>query len=335
MMKAAQIQNYSKNIDVQIREVPLPEIADYEVLIQVKAAAVNPLELLILTGSVKLIQDYSMPLTLGNECSGIVEKVGRNVWGIKEGDRVYTRLPLRKIGAFAEYVAVDQSAVALMPEGWDFPTAAAIPLAGLTAYQGIREELEAKPGQSVLITGGSGSFGQVAVPVAKAMGLEVIVTGSGRVREEFLAMGADRYIDYKKENYWETVSGVDHVIDILGADEFEHELSVLKKGGRLLSLRTGPNQAFALKNHFPPAKRALFAMAGAKYDKAARKQGKEYRFLFVRSDGEQLKAITDIVEQFHIVPTIDPHVFSLDQAGEALKLMAQGATQGKVILWVS
>lgn len=247
MMKAAQIQNDSKNIDVQIREVPLPEIADYEVLIQVKAAAVNPLELLILTGSVKLIQDYSMPLTLGNECSGIVEKVGQNVWGIKEGDRVYTRLPLRKIGAFAEYVAVDQSAVALMPEGWDFPTAAAIPLAGLTAYQGIREELEAKPGQSVLITGGSGSFGQVAVPVAKAMGLEVIVTGSGRVREEFLAMGADRYIDYKKENYWETVSGVDHVIDTLGADEFEHELSVLKKGGRLLSLRTGPNQAFALK----------------------------------------------------------------------------------------
>lgn len=245
------------------------------------------------------------------------------------------RLPLRKIGAFAEYVAVDQSAVALMPEGWDFPTAAAIPLAGLTAYQGIREELEAKPGQSVLITGGSGSFGQVAVPVAKAMGLEVIITGSGRVREEFLAMGADRYIDYKKENYWETVSGVDHVIDTLGADEFEHELSVLKKGGRLLSLRTGPNQAFALKNHFPPAKRALFAMAGAKYDKAARKQGKEYRFLFVRSDGEQLKAIADIVEQFHIVPTIGPHVFSLDQAGEALKLMAQGATQGKVILRVS
>ncbi len=95
-MKAAQIQNYSKNIDVQIREVPLPEIADYEVLIQVKAAAVNPLELLILTGSVKLIQDYPMPLTLGNECSGIVEKVGRNVWGIKEGDRVYTRLPLKK-----------------------------------------------------------------------------------------------------------------------------------------------------------------------------------------------------------------------------------------------
>ena len=169
-MKAAQIQNYSKNIDVQIREVPLPEIADYEVLIQVKAAAVNPLELLILTGSVKLIQDYPMPLTLGNECSGIVEKVGRNVWGIKEGDRVYTRLPLKKIGAFAEYVAVDQSAVALMPEGLDFSPAAAIPLAGLTAYQGIQEELEAKPGQSVLITGGSGSFGQVAVPVAKAMG---------------------------------------------------------------------------------------------------------------------------------------------------------------------
>lgn len=301
-MKAAQIQNYSKNIDVQIREVPLPEIADYEVLIQVKAAAVNPLELLILTGSVKLIQDYSMPLTLGNECSGIVEKVGRNVWGIKEGgSRLYQIAPEK-----------NRSVCGICGGGPKRRCSDA----GRMGFP-------------------YGSFGQVAVPVAKAMGLEVIVIGSGRVREEFLAMGADRYIDYKKENYWETVSGVDHVIDTLGADEFEHELSVLKKGGRLLSLRTGPNQAFALKNHFPPAKRALFAMAGAKYDKAARKQGKEYRFLFVRSDGEQLKAITDIVEKFHIAPTIDPHVFSLDQAGEALKLMAQGATQGKVILRVS
>lgn len=102
-MKAVQISSYSKTIHTVLRDIPTPKISDSEVLIQVKAAAVNPLEMLILTGSVKLIQDYAMPLTLGNECSGIVAEVGSKVTGFQKGDRVYTRLPLNKIGAFAEY----------------------------------------------------------------------------------------------------------------------------------------------------------------------------------------------------------------------------------------
>ena len=145
-MKAVQIKSYTKNINVTLNDVPKPRISDSEVLIQVKAAAVNPVELLIMTGSVKLIQDYPMPLTLGNECSGVVEQIGNKVKGFQKGDRVYTRLPISKIGAFAEYVAVDQDAIAKMPEGYDFNIAAAIPLTGLTAYQAIVEELEAKPG---------------------------------------------------------------------------------------------------------------------------------------------------------------------------------------------
>lgn len=124
-------------------------------------------------------------------------------------------------------------------------------------------------------------------------------------------MGVDRYLDYKQENYWEQLSGVDHVIDTLGAAEFEHELAVLKKGGRLVSLRTGPNKAFALKNHFFGFKKLLFTLAGSKYDKAAERQGKEYRFLFVRSNGAQLQKITEIVEQQQIRPAIDSRIFSL------------------------
>lgn len=146
-MKAVQIKKYSKDIDTILNDIPKPQISDSEVLIQVKAAAVNPVELLILTGSVKLIQYYTMPLTLGNECSGIVEQVGSKVKDFAKGDRVFTRLPIQKIGAFAEYVAVEQDAVAKMPDGYDFNTAAAIPLTGLTAYQAIVEELEAKPGE--------------------------------------------------------------------------------------------------------------------------------------------------------------------------------------------
>ncbi len=331
-MKAVQIKNYSKNINTILTDIPKPQVSDSEVLIQVKAAAVNPLELLILTGSVKLLQDYPMPLTLGNECSGIVEQVGSKVSGFQKGDRVYSRLPLNKIGAFAEYVAVDQDAIAKMPQGYDFNTAAAIPLTGLTAYQAIVEELEAKPGQTVLIPGGSGSFGQMAVPIAKALGLRVIVTGNARAKERFLAMGVDQYLDYKTENYWDVLSDVDHVIDTLGPDEFEHELAVLKKGGRLVSLRTGPNKAFAEHKQISGLKKQMFTMAGSKYDKAAKKQGKEYRFVFVRSDGAQLQKITEIVEKQQIKPAIDSRVFSLDQANEALQLVAKGPLNGKVVI---
>lgn len=331
-MKAAQIKKYSKEIKVSVQEIPIPKPNENEVLVKVMAAAVNPLEILQLTGSVRLIQDYRMPLTLGNECAGIVEKVGNKVKDFQAGDRVYARLPLQKIGAFAEYVAVDHEALAKMPSGYDFTTAAAIPLAGLTAYQGLVEELEVQPGQTLLITGASGSFGQVAVPIAQSMGLRVVVTGNARSREKFQKMGVDRYIDYKQENYWEILSDVDCVIDTLGAQEFAHELSVLKRGGRLLSLRTAPNGMFAKRNGFSWFKRILFTLAGSKFDSAARKQGKEYRFLFVRADGDQLRRVTEIVEKYHITPDIDSRKFSLSQVNEALMLLANGKLNGKVMI---
>ena len=331
-MKAAQIKKYTKEFKVSVNEVPTPEPNENEVLVKVMAAAVNPLDILQLTGSVRLIQDYRMPLTLGNECSGIVEKTGNNVKNFRVGDRVYMRLPIKNIGAFAEYVAVDHEALAKMPSGYDFITATAIPLAGLTAYQALVEELEVQAGKTLLITGASGSFGQIAVPIAKSMGLHVIVTGNTRSKDKLIKMGADLYIDYKRENYWEVLSDIDYVIDTLGANEFEHELSVLKKGGRLLSLRTAPNKMFAKRNGFSWLKRVLFTLAGNKYDLAARKQGKEYRFMFVRSSGDQLKQVTEIAEKCHIQPDIESRVFSLTQINEALELMAHGKLNGKIII---
>lgn len=331
-MKAVQINKYSKKINVTINDIPVPKINDNEVLVRVKAAAVNPLEILIITGSVKLIQDYKMPLTLGNEVSGIIEEVGKSVAKFKKGDKIYARLPIDKIGAFAEYVAVNADAISHMPNNLDFKEAAAVPLTGLTAYQGLNEELEVKAGQTVFIPGGSGSFGQMAIPIAKSMGLNVIVSGNSRACQQMMKLGVDSYLDYTKDNYWEVIQGVDFVIDTLGAKEFKRELSVLKKGGRLLSLRTGPNKNFAEKNGFPFWKRKLFSLAGAKYDKLAREEEKEYRFIFVRADGEQLKEITRIVEENNIVPLIDSHIFTIEEAAEALKLVASGHTNGKVII---
>lgn len=331
-MKAAQLDRYARKARLVVREVPVPEPAADEVLIKVRAAAVNPLELLIASGSIRLIQSYRLPQTLGNECSGVVERVGSQVRAFRPGDAVYTRLPLERIGAFAEYVAVAETAVAKMPAGYAFDVAAAIPLTGLTAWQGLVEVLDARPAQRLLIPGGSGSFGQMAVPIARDLGLRVLVTGNERSREEFLAMGVERYMDYRKENYWEEISGVDLVIDTLGAGEFEHELSVLKPGGRLLSLRAVPNGEFACRSGFRWYKRVLFSLAGMKYDRAARRQGKEYRFMFVHADGGALRRITEIVERNHITPAVDPHHFTLEQINDALQLVARGSLQGKVII---
>jgi NADPH:quinone reductase-like Zn-dependent oxidoreductase len=331
-MKAAQITKYSKEIQAQVNDIAIPEITDNEVLVRVKSAAVNPLEMLIITGSVKLIQDYEFPLTLGNELAGVIEKVGKNVKEFYAGDEIYTRLPLKKIGAFAEYAAIDAAAIAPMPKNLSYEEAAAAALTGLTAYQGLHEELEARPGKSVFIPGGSGSFGQMAVPIARAMGLNVIVSGNSQARERTLEIGADRYLDYTKENYVDLLSNVDYVMDTLGAKEFDNELKVIKPGGKLLSLRTGPNKRFAEDNNFPWWKQKLFSLAGAKYDNKAKKCDVEYRFIFVRSDGAQLKEITNVIEEYNIVPPLHHRRFSIGEINEALELVATGRPKGKVII---
>jgi len=331
-MKAAQITKYSKRIAVEVNDIPIPEIGDNEVLVKVKVAAVNPLEMLIITGSVKLIQDYEFPLTIGNELTGVIEKTGKKVRDFKVGDAIYSRLPLEKIGAFAEYAAIDVDAIGHLPANLDFVTAVAAPLTGLTAYQGLHEELEAKVGETVFIPGGSGSFGQMAIPIAKAMGLKVIVSGNPQAREQTIEIGADQYIDYTTENYWELLSDIDYVIDALGPDEFDHELSILKQGGRLLSLRTGPNKRFAVDHGFPGWKQKLFAVAGAKYDNKAKKKGIQYRFIFVRSDGVQLGKLKKIIEDNKIVPAVDPTEFRIEDINKALNLVAQGHTKGKVVI---
>ncbi len=331
-MKAAQLLKYDKNAKLRINELPIPEINDNEVLVKVKVAAVNPLENLITTGSVKLIQDYKLPAIMGNELTGVIEKVGSSVKDFKTGDKIYTRLPLNKIGAFAEYVAVDHNAIALLPSNLDFSTGAAAPLTGLTAYQGLHEELNAEAGKTIFIPGGSGSFGQMAVPIAKQLGLKVIVSGNARSREQVMSIGADQYLDYKTENYWDILRNVDYVIDTLGAKEIDRELSIMKPGGRLLSLKAGPNKQFAIDHHLPAWKKFLFSLVGRKIDKKANAAGIEYHFIFVRGDGKQLQEITKIIEQNNIVPAIDSKEFKLADINEAINYMTTGHPKGKVLI---
>lgn len=331
-MKAAQITNYSKQLNVTIAEVAKPKIQPDEVLVRVKDAAVNPLDLMNIDGSVKLIQNYAMPLTLGNELSGVIEAVGSSVSDFAVGDAIYTRLPVTKIGAFAAYVAVPGDAMSHLPSNLNFKTAAAAALTGLTAYQALHEDLHARAGETLFIPGGSGSFGQLAIPLAKAMGLTVIVSGNARAKERTLAIGADQYLDYRTENYWETLSQVDYVIDTLGAGELTHELAIIKPGGRLLSLKAGPNKQFAMSYGLPKWKQVLFGLAGAKFDREARQAGVSYGFMFVRASGEQLREVTSVIEANNIVPAVDPKAFSLADVNDALHYVKEGHPKGKVLL---
>lgn len=331
-MKTAQITRYSKQIHAEVVETTKPEIQTNEVLVQVKEAAVNPLDLMNIDGSVKLIQNYRMPLVLGNELSGVIEAVGRQVTDFEVGDAIYTRLPVPKIGAFAEYVAVSADAIWHLPSNLNFRTGAAAALTGLTAYQALHEELQMKAGQTLFIPGGSGSFGQMAIPLAKAMGLTVIVSGNAQAKSRTLAIGADQYLDYRTENYWDVLSKVDAVIDTLGTSAIDHELAIIKPGGRLLSLKAGPNKQFAVNYGLPSWKQWLFGLAGAKLDRQARQAGVTYGFMFVRASGEQLRDITTVIEANDIVPAVDSKTFSLADVNEALRYVKDGHPQGKVLI---
>lgn len=297
MMRAAQVQKYSKIIQVELNDVNIPQINSHEVLVKVKAAGVNPLDILNLNGSVRMIADYKLPLTLGNELSGVIEAVGDDVLNFKVGDPVYTRLPLNKIGAFAEYAAVNEDALSIMPENLSFIEAAAVPLTALTAYQALHDVLHVQPNKKLFIPGGTGGFGAMAIPIAKSLGLFVITSGSERGRSRILSIGADQFINYKAENYANILSDIDYVIDTLGTKEIKAELGILKPQGKLVSLKAGPNYRFAVDNHFPMWKKALFGLVGARLDSLARKNQNEYRFLFVQANGSQLQEITKLVKK--------------------------------------
>ena len=334
-MKAAVLTNYDKNgRKLEIQEVEKPSPREKEVLVKVFTAAVNPLDNMIIRGEVKLIVPYSLPLIMGNEFAGQVEAVGSAVKRFKAGDRVYGRMPLSKIGAFAEYAAVEEGALALIPDYLSYDEAATVPLTALTAMQDF-EIMQPKTGESVFISGGTGSLGAMTIPIAKSLGLTVFTNGSGDNAERVEKLGVDRFIDYKKENYADVLKDVDYVLDTLGDRELPNEFKVLKKEGRLVSLGGLPNGRFAKRAGLSFLKQLLFGFAGRKYDKMAEEKGQSYDFLFVHEDGAQLEKIGELFSSERPLETSVDTVFSLEEVNEALDKVKQGKSKGKTILKVN
>ncbi|MCR1894255.1 NADP-dependent oxidoreductase [Lactobacillus rodentium] len=333
-MQAAKLFKYSKtDPKIKVVETPAAKLREDDLLVEVLNAGVNPLDNLIAHGELKLVVPYKLPQTMGNEFVGLVKQVGSKVTDFKVGDRIFARNPLDNIGAFAGELVIKQDAVAKVPEYLTTPEAAAVPLTALTAMQAL-ELMHFKPGQTLFISGGTGSFGAMAIPIAVAKGLKVITNGSSAKKEEVEKLGVSQFIDYKKENYWDVLSNVDFVIDTLGGDNIEKEMSIMKPGGVLVTLRGMPNKAFAKSMGMSKAKQMLFSMAGSKMDRLAKKYGVTYHFIFVHADGKQLKEASEILAQKEIRPALGKH-FTLDQTEAAMKQVAKVGNTGKIILDIS
>lgn len=330
-MKAAVHTQYNKNnITLEMVDIEKPLLGPNDVLVKVTAAGVNPVDNMISRGEVKLIVPYKLPQVAGNELVGIVEEVGASVTDFAIGERVFAKMPLAKPGAFAEYAAVDVAALASVPEYLTDVEAAAIPLTALTVMQSF-DLMGIEAGKSIFISGGTGGVGAMAIPLAKAKGLNVITNGRAEHAERVLALGADHFIDYKSEDYSSTLSEIDYVLDTLGGAETEKQMSIMKKGGKLVSLRAMPNGAFAKRMKLPKWKQILFGLAGRKLDVMAEKYGVSYDFVYVESNGHQLQEVADIFETNQIKPSIDT-VYTFENVNKALEKVANGRSKGKTVL---
>ena len=331
-MKAFFIDRYGKQ-NGTIGEVPAPAVGVHDVLIQVHATSVNPLDSKIRTGEFKLILPYTFPLVLGNDLAGVVVRTGSAVKRFKPGDEVYARPPEDRIGTFAELIAVNENALALKPSNLDMAEAASVPLAALTAWQALVETAQVKKGQKVLIHAGSGGVGTFAIQLAKHLGAFVATTTSTANVEWVKALGADVVIDYKQQDFANELRDFDVVLNSLGADVLEKSIKVLKPGGQLISLSGPPTAQFAQEQGLSWMLRQVMRLLSSGIRRKARKHGVSYAFLFMRADGVQLQRITSLIEAGVIKPVID-RSFPFESTAEALRYVEQGRSKGKVTITI-
>ena len=304
-MKAVRIERYGNEEVVELAEVEKPKPRENELLVKVKAAAVNPVDWKIRDGLGDLF-GLKPPLILGCEVAGTVEAVGSRGKDFAMGDEVCGYLGAYS-GGYAEYVAAPASEFVRKPKQIDFDTAASVPVAALTAWQGIFDHGKLAGGQRILITGASGAVGSMAVQLAKVKGAHVIGTGSGRNEEFVRKLGADEFIDYKKAKFEDEVRGVDVVFDTVGGETQERAFRTLKRGGILVSTVSPPSA------------------------EKAKEFGVTVAMVMVISKADQLAEINRLVERGKLKVRVAT-VLPLAEVKKAHQLSASGHADGKIIL---
>jgi 2-desacetyl-2-hydroxyethyl bacteriochlorophyllide A dehydrogenase len=308
-MKALVIHSFGGPEVLKYEDVPRPEPNDDQVLVRVMAAAVNPVDTAVRQGYMRQRTGEKFPMIFGYDIAGVVEKAGANVTKFKPGDAVYAYLPLSG-GGYAEYVVTSENEAARKPKPLTFEEAAAVPLAGETAWQALIDTAKLQSGQTVLIHGGSGGVGSLAVQIAKARGAKVIATASTANQETLKQLGVDQAIDYTQTKFEEQVKDVDVVLDTVGKDTLTRSYEVVKKGGIVVTIAGKPDQAEAEKRGI--------RVAGMRTEPKA----------------ETLEELTKVIEAGKMKPLVS-EVLPLSEGAKAQEQVATRHTRGKIVLKVA
>lgn len=330
-MKALTFRRYGKSPDIGFSELPRPTLRPDEMLVEVHAVGLNPIDNMITTGIFKPVLTFQLPATMGSDLAGVVKEVGSRVTRFKPGDAVFASLFDLGTGSLAEFAVVPERVAAPMPTNLDFVQAASVPMVGLTSWQAMKERAGLRPGQKVFIPAGSGGIGSMAIQLARHFGARVGTTTSTGNVALVRSLGADEVIDYKQQAFETALSGYDMALGTLKGDEIEKSVGILKSGGRLVSLVGPLDAAFARARGLNVVLRVVFGLMSRKIMRLAARRGVSYSFLFVRPDGAQLAEIGKLLESERVRPVIDK-VFDFEQAREALAYLAQGRARGKVVV---
>ncbi len=308
-MKAVRIHAYGGPEVLRHEDAPVPSIRDDEILVEVHCAGVNPVDWKIREGWLKGKLDHPLPLVLGWDVSGVVAEAGTAVSNFAPGDAVYARPDIARDGCYAEYVAIRAHEAARKPEKMSHAAAAGVPLAALTAWKALFDEAGLRAGQTVLVHAGSGGVGSFAVQLAKAFGAVAIATTSTANVESVRALGADRVVDYRSDDFAERVRDVDVVLDTLGGDVQERSWRCVRAGGTLVSVVSMPEAA------------------------AARAHQAHAKYAWVVPDGARLAMLADMIDAGKVRTVIDS-LLPLAQAAAAQERSRSGRTRGKIVLAV-
>jgi len=332
-MKAYSISKYSKTSKLNLVELPVPDIKENEVLVEIHAAGVNLLDAKIKTGEFKLILPYKMPFVLGHDVAGIITKVGKNVKKFKVGDEIYSRPADFHIGTFAQYIAINEKDVALKPKNLTMEEAASIPLVGLTAWQALIENTDLQKGQKVFIQAGSGGVGTFAIQLAKHLGAFVATTASAKSFDLLKGLGADLLIDYKTQDFESLLKGYDVVLNSQDTKILEKSMKVLRPTGQLISISGPPTPEFADEISLPWYLKAVLSLISFGIRRKAKKRNIDFYFLFMKANGSQLEKIAKLIEADIIKPVVDK-IFAFEQTNDAIAYVESGRAKGKVVIKV-
>lgn len=313
------------------QSVPVPAIGPDDVRVQVAAAGINPLDARLAAGQLKAVLGYRAPFALGHDLAGVVHAVGERVDGFAVGDAVYGRVRDGRIGTFAHFVSAAAEDLAPKPARLSMVQAAAVPLAGLTAWEALVEQAELSAGEEVLIQAGSGGVGTLAIQIARHLGARITTTASAGSRERLKALGADRVVDHRHERFEDIAPCFDVVLHSQGASELRRSLAHMRRGARLISISGPPDAAFAREYGLSVALRAGIGWMSAATRWRAARSGVRYKFLMNAASGVRLRRLTALIDQAALMPVID-HEVAFTQIPRALRYVASARAQGKVVV---